>query len=93
MEIARLGGHEAGAAGFPVGFVGLFGEGGITWVSTIPRLVLYPAECRGKFPLGAWVAVNKPCSCGASGELIPVGRWHRYPLRPGGFGSAGTVSI
>lgn len=32
METSRRG----GAAGFPMGFVGLFGEG-LVWVSSIPR--------------------------------------------------------
>lgn len=84
---------EPGAATFPLGFVGLFGEGGITRVSTILRLVLCPAVRGEKFPLGAWVARNKPCSCRANGKLIPGGRGHRYPLHPGGFGSVGTISI
>lgn len=52
METTRLGGHGAGAAGSPVGFVGLLGEGGITRVSTIPRLVLYPAVRGGEIPTG-----------------------------------------
>lgn len=78
METWRwLGGCGAGAAGSPGGFVGLLGAGGTTQVSTIPRLGLYPMVRSGKIPPGARVAVNKPCSRCANGELIPVGRWHR----------------
>lgn len=48
---------------------------------------------RGKFLLGARVAANNLCSHRANRGLIPVGRWHRYPLRPGRSGSVGSISM